>query len=293
MAIPYIGRRYTPADFEAYLASLDLTAPVNGRPNTFRPAFVTLHHTGVPSLFQRPTGYSDLHLRNTLAYYQSKGWNGAPHLFVDDRTDGIIVFQALNRRGTHAVSFNRNSWGVEMLGNYDVEPFHTGRGLAVQNMALQALASMCRKLGVTADTIKFHRDDPKTTKTCPGKNVTKAAIHSKVGALLSAPVPEDLNPEEDWKEWKLFLGTTEFIPVHEHEGRPIVPIRKFWTAAGMGGNLALSADKKSVIWTTPAGATHAIPVAVRDEGNITWALVRAFEPLIGKPLKVDGLNLSF
>jgi hypothetical protein len=288
MAIPSVGRRFKPSEFEAYLASVDLTK------GTFRPAFVTLHHTAAPSLKQRPTGFSDQHLRNLRDYYGKQlGWSGAPHLFVDDREDGIIVFQEMNKRGVHAVSFNRNSWGLEMLGQYDVEEFDSGRGLKVQQTTLQALAIMCKRLGVSAETIKFHRDDPKTSKTCPGTKVKKASIHSQVAALLRAPVPEDIDPSESWKEWKLFVEGTEFLPVHEHEGRPTVPIRKFWESAGLGGSLSLSADRKSVIWKSPAGADHSIAVATRDENGGTWALVRAFDGLLPNRLAVNGLELRF
>ena len=112
MAIPFVGKRFTPDELAAYLTQVQFSS--------FTPRFVTLHHTGAPNLAQRPNGFSAQHLQNLLHYYQNElGWRGAPHLFIDDRPQPIIVFQRLDRRGVHAVSFNKNPWGIDMLGNYD------------------------------------------------------------------------------------------------------------------------------------------------------------------------------
>ncbi len=213
VAIPFVGKRFNPAEFKAYLAQVKF--------GTFVPKFVTLHHTGNPTLAMRPNGFSDQHLRNLLHYYEvTQKWSGAPHLFVDDREDGIIVFQRLDRKGVHAKSFNRNSWGIEMLGNFDVEPFDGGRGAKVRDISMRALALMCERLKVGADTIKFHRDDPLTTKKCPGIKVSKADVQTRVSALLKQPLPADLIPGSEWGEWKVVLPSgQEYEPVHETSGR--------------------------------------------------------------------------
>src|SRR5512134_3350001 len=69
---------------------------------------VTLHHTGAPSLAQRPNGFTAQHLRNIEHYYRvTKGWSSAPHLFVDeDQLWGMCDFR---KKGVHAVSFNGRS----------------------------------------------------------------------------------------------------------------------------------------------------------------------------------------
>ena len=48
------------------------------------------------------------------------------------------------------------------------------RGLAVLTTTCRAVKAILARLGLTQAAIRFHRDDPKTTKTCPGKKVTKA-----------------------------------------------------------------------------------------------------------------------
>jgi hypothetical protein len=179
MPIPFIGKRFTPQEFVQYLAGTNFTS--------FKPTSVTLHHTASPSLAMRPKGLSDQHLQNLLDYYQNQmGWSGGPHLFIDDKPNGIIVFQRLDRQGVHAKSFNSTSWGIEMLGDFDSEPFDSGRGATVRDMSMLALAAMCKRLGVAAETIKFHRDDPKTNKTCPGTKVLKQDVISRVAKLLNS-----------------------------------------------------------------------------------------------------------
>ena len=135
---------------------------------------VVLHHTAAPSLAQRPKGFTAQHIINIRSFYQSQlGWSSGPHLFVDEyRLWGMCPF---NERGVHAVSFNRRAIGIEVLGNYDREDPLNGRGLACWNNAAAATRILLDWLGLkpNAKTVLFHRDDPKTSKSCPGKKVSK------------------------------------------------------------------------------------------------------------------------
>ncbi len=205
--IPFVGARFSPDAFRRHLAQLTFA--------DFRPEFVTVHHTAVPSLAQRPNGFSAAHLQNLRSYYErEKGWSGAPHVFLDDQPDGIIVFQRLDRRGVHAASFNARSWGVEMLGNYDTESFTTGRGAEIRTLAIDAVALMCERLGVNADSVRFHRDDPKTSKTCPGTGIEKQVLLNAVATRMGT--------------WQVILPTGEASDeVRNRNGRALVPARKF------------------------------------------------------------------
>lgn len=194
MSIPFVGKRFTPVGFAAYVKGLDWSGGWRGH-------YPVLHHTAAPSLAQRPNGLTNQHLVNLLEYYQDElGWSGAPHLFIDDRPDGIIVFQRLDKRGVHAKSFNAAGWGIEMLGDYDTEDPKSGRGANVLKNTAHALAAL---LGINSngvDAIKFHREDPLTDKTCPGRLVTKELIRSLVGGIGEvAPLPPSLQtPPESW-----------------------------------------------------------------------------------------------
>lgn len=293
MPIPFVGRRFTPPEFEDYLSEIEFT--------TFQPKYVVLHHTGVPSLAQRPNGFSEQHLRNLEHYYGApprpdgkggKGWSGAPHLFIDDRDDGIIVFQRLDRRGVHAASFNSNSWGIEMLGNYDEEPFHTGRGAAIRDLAMEALALMCKRLGVKADTIRFHRDDPLTTKRCPGNKVSKADVIQRVSEKMSAPPPPELTTEAS-PAWTVFLPDgTEYLDLQAHQGRPIAHVRRFLNLLSPGGAFRLTARNTRVEWTPTDRPAVSIPVALLDEDGKAWGFVRDLATAAGKTVSVSGRKIT-
>jgi len=147
---------------------------------------VCVHHTGTPNLAQRPTGWTIQHMRNLASYYGAQlGWSAGPHLFTDE--DQIYGLSPLSARGVHAVSFNSAYIGIEMLGDYDRESPIDGRGKQVLDMSAATVAVLLHrmKLPVNGDTVKFHRDDPLTSKTCPGRLVDKNAFLAAVGQKLS------------------------------------------------------------------------------------------------------------
>jgi hypothetical protein len=170
-----IGNNYEVSEFDAYCHELQWTA--------WRPSFIVLHNTGVPSLAQRPNGFTRQHISNLVTYYRDKqGWKAGPHLFIDDRR--IWVFTPLTVSGTHSPSWNKVALGIEMLGNYETELFHTGRGLKVRKNAVAAMATLCAILGLEPSTMKLHREDTLTTHACPGKNVRKLEIIQEVQDLM-------------------------------------------------------------------------------------------------------------
>lgn len=158
-----LGKPYFPQDFDTYIRTLKWSS--------WKPSLIVVHHCAAPSLEQRPNGFLSEHMLNLQDFYESKGWSAGPHLFTDD--DQIWTFSPLTSRGVHAVSFNATGIGLEMLGNFDVEDPWSGRGLDVLTTTAKAVNSLLSVLQLTPDAIRFHRDDPQTTKTCPGKRIKK------------------------------------------------------------------------------------------------------------------------
>jgi hypothetical protein len=77
-----------------------------------------------------------------------------------------------------------------MLGNYDVEAFTSGRGDMVRENAVVAIAMLSAALEIDPDSMMFHRDEPNTAKTCPGRNVDKATFIQAVKEYVtSEPTP--------------------------------------------------------------------------------------------------------
>jgi hypothetical protein len=186
MPITNVGKCFaTPAAFLDYLDDLSFGA--------WRPRFVTVHHTGSPTLKnwhgwqKRSDPVTDEEWMHNLAgYYGGLGWSAGPHFFITPRH--ICVLSPPTRRGVHAVSFNAVSWGVETVGDFDVEPFEG----PIRDNLVGALAAMHIAAGLQPDPFQkgvrglhFHRDDPKTSKTCPGRNVAKAPLVAAVKAKMA------------------------------------------------------------------------------------------------------------
>lgn len=167
MGFELVGSVWDREAWREYIAAL--------APSTFAWAdSITVHHTASPSLAQRPQGWKIQHMRNLKHFYGKElGWGSGPHLFTDE--DQVFGLSSLYRRGVHARSFNSHSIGIEALGNYDFEPCEHGRGEEVWRMTAFVVAVLLKRMGLqpTEETVLFHRDDPKTSKTCPGKLVEK------------------------------------------------------------------------------------------------------------------------
>ena len=187
-----IGASFSPAGFDQYCHSL--TWP------QWRPSFVALHNTEIPTLAAQPHGLSKDDILALEHYYRyeagkkaGKPWTAGPHLFIDDHQ--IWVFTPLTVSGVHSPCFNKVALGVEMLGNYDTEAFDSGRGLAVQTNTIAALATLHAVLGLDPATLRLHKEDVCSThRHCPGRNVSKTAVIQKVQDLLQVRHPGDHLP---------------------------------------------------------------------------------------------------
>jgi hypothetical protein len=169
------GLTFTPEEFDGYCHSL--------RWDAWRPSFIVLHNTAVPSLAQRPSGFTRTHIANLEAFYRDKqGWSAGPHLFIDDRQ--IWVFTRLTVSGIHSPSWNKLAFGVEMLGDYEREAFDQGRGLKVRAHTVCAIATLCAVTGIDPASLKLHREDILTTHACPGSKVDKGAVIKEIQDVI-------------------------------------------------------------------------------------------------------------
>jgi len=172
-----VGKSHTPAEFDAHCHDLQWLA--------WRPRFIVLHNTGVPSLAQRPSGFTEQHMKNFEAFYRDQmGWSAGPHLFVDDQR--IWEFTPLTVSGIHSPSWNKLALGIEMLGDYETESFDGGRGLQVRQNAVAAIATLSAVLGLDPATMRLHREDKATTHACPGARVRKLEVIQEVEDLMMA-----------------------------------------------------------------------------------------------------------
>jgi len=172
-----VGVGFSPDAFENYVSTLQFGA--------WRPQFVVLHNTAVPQLSEWHSVSGIQRMHSLVTYYRDEQkWSAGPHLFVAD--DQIWVFTPLTTYGIHSPSWNHVSWGVEMVGNFEVEAFDSGLGLSVHNNTISALATLHTALGIDSATLRFHKEDPLTTHNCPGSHVHKEAITSAVHDAIVA-----------------------------------------------------------------------------------------------------------
>jgi hypothetical protein len=169
---------FTPAEFKTYVAKLAWTA--------WRPRFLVLHNTAEPNLRQWTLGNNGKdcerkRIVNLNHYYRNEqGWHSGPHLFISPSL--IWVACDLTADGVHASCYNRESLGVEMVGDYGVEAFDSGDGARVRDNAVAALAILYRALAISPDTLHFHKECIRDHHDCPGKHVDKADIVARVTA---------------------------------------------------------------------------------------------------------------
>ncbi len=188
-----VGQAFTVDAFDDYVQKLEWKA--------WKPSFIVVHNTAVPSLAQRPDGFLKAHMRNLETYYRdNRGWSAGPHLFIDDRV--IWVFTPLTTPGVHSPSWNSVSIGIEMLGDYSKESFTSGRGLAVRQNTVRAVAALSLKHGFRPDSWKFHIEDKKSNHACPGKGARdeRAKLIAEIASAMSNKKPD--------KPWSVI--TSEF-----------------------------------------------------------------------------------
>jgi hypothetical protein len=185
MSFAHVGKIWTAETFAEHLKGETLAWADS----------VTIHHTAIPDLSMRKKGFLENHMKWTAEFYQGKGWNSGPHLFIDhDECHGMTP---LSETGIHAKSFNSHSIGIEVLGNYDKEDPKTGGGAKCWLTAARATAAILKRLGLdpSEKNILFHRDDPRTSKSCPGVLVKKGWFVNLVLQVWNEKRPAE-EPEE-------------------------------------------------------------------------------------------------
>lgn len=206
MSIPIIGKAFSDLPpFLAYLDSIQFGA--------WRPRYVVMHHTGAPDLktwngwqTRKVPVTDEQWMRNLAAYYGSSGsqggpadgpWQHGPHFFFTPTN--YCAFSLPTVRGTHAKSFNADSWAVECVGDFDVEPFDG----ALRARYIDGLAALHLATGLQPSPyqfkvrgLHFHRDDPLTSKTCPGNNVKKPTLVPLIETAIRALSGNGDHPDE-------------------------------------------------------------------------------------------------
>lgn len=198
MSFANVGRVWSTESLASYLKTVQ-------KPDWCRA--VCLHHTAAPSLAMRPQGLLSQHIRNMEEYYRGLGWSAGPHFFVDENE--VFGMTPPDLKGVHAVTFNRYAIGIEVLGDYDSEFHNKGRGLECWKTAAATTNIILNWLGLEANflNVLFHRDDPTTSKTCPGTRVQKQWFLDLMDGAVKEPAKPIVNPKAEVQ----FVKAAEYL----------------------------------------------------------------------------------
>lgn len=214
MTWPAVKQALTQEQFRDYVEKLPASK--------WDPSMIVWHNTAAPSLAQwmksaeqdRAKGITPgrTRIESLEKYFRfDNNWSGAPHLFI--APDYIWVFNPLSSPGVHSPSWNSISIGIEMIGDFSVEDDDSGAGLKVKQNTIYATAVLCEAYGIDPQTrIMLHKQDPKTTHDCPGKDIAqdKQAMIGDVADLMAGGEHE---PE---KVGAVIAGQPTTAPVERH-----------------------------------------------------------------------------
>jgi len=125
---------------------------------------IVIHHSGNSDTKEK---IHELHVKKN-------GWNEIGYHFLISREGEIINCRNLEKEGAHVYGYNIYSIGVCLLGNFDKEKPHE-----LQIKKMNELISNLKKEFYIKE-IKFHREFPNVTKSCPGKNINKTVFNFQI-----------------------------------------------------------------------------------------------------------------
>ena len=254
------GRVMSPEEFVHYVEGLHIADP--------QPTRVFLHHTWRPT---RETWRGHETILGMKAYYERQiwedrygnlheGWNAGPHLFVAD--DGIWLFSDLAHDGVGVYGHNYRTRHLEMVGNYDDE---LPQGATLEN-TVAALGILHERLGLDIQQLNFHRDY--STKTCPGRAVTRAWIIPQVAQWIAAYRRQRAERQSELRRSLVRMIADLLVSMNE------------------GAALAKSATARGLL----GALTHEIPMEIDDQAYIVQLFAEALIVPVNQWAKVESLD---
>lgn len=145
---------------------------------------ITIHHSAIPT---RAQWHGRRTMESTKQYYINKGWSAGPHLFLaaltpDALNDGIWAGTPLAVTGIHAGGCNVDHIGIEVIGNYDLEPWPC----EVSDLVYGTVLALMRWGKIAPGKVQGHRECLKN-KSCPGKMINMDHVRVELARRLVRP----------------------------------------------------------------------------------------------------------
>lgn len=115
---------------------------------------IAIHHSQNRKSFQE---IKDLHVNG----YK---WDDIGYHFVIDKKGNVLNGRNIYKIGAHVYGHNKNSIGICLIGNFDIEFPNKSQLISLNNL----IKDLKNKYNIKE--VKMHRDFPNANKTCPGKN---------------------------------------------------------------------------------------------------------------------------
>lgn len=205
-----LGENFNKDQFRNYVAKYDF--------GSIPPDSIVVHHTWSPTKKDWKGNTTLMGIKN---YYESKGWNSSPHLFVAE--DGVWTMTAMNKVGIHAGKGNAHykwgrlkgySIGIEVVGDYDAERW-SGK---TKSNALACIRILQKRLNIPNDKVFFHRDF--SSKSCPGHAITKEWLFKELAKrdAEGARTAQNLSVVSEWAKdaWAWQLEEDLDRHIHPH-----------------------------------------------------------------------------
>ena len=109
-------------------------------------------------------------------------WSNWAHAYVERAWSSVYEPARIIAGGDRAW-FNTWAFGVETVGDFDVEDPTTSRAMAT---SLDVIALVHKLYSIPVERCFLHRDV--ANKTCPGKRVTRDWVHSQLRARLTGDI---------------------------------------------------------------------------------------------------------
>lgn len=172
------------ADIKQFKTIADFQSHINGIAKPTWTKGVVVHHTWKPVQDDWRGMTTMLALKK---YYEGLHWSAGPHIFVcigspNPENDGIWQMTPFTDVGVHAGECNSTTWGMEIVGNFDVKPWSA----ELQEFVYEILEVLLNKIeikSVVKDTLRGHREC-NSPKTCPGKMVNMEKVRNDMQSRL-------------------------------------------------------------------------------------------------------------
>lgn len=205
------------------------------------PKGVTLHNTAAPTLKQwaeKGPAHDD-RIRNLEDYYERElGWHAGPHFFVS--RNWINWFSNPLLPGVHSRCFNATRFGIEMVGDYNVEEFDSGDGALVRDNAVFLVACLNKRFGFDPGDLTFHVECRRDNHDCPGHKVVKSRFIDRVRMYMG-------------EDEHVSAPAVDAIPTHPTERKVLYHVKGRMSTFGGPDDDGMGSNEGIALYPDPGG----------------------------------------